>query len=90
MTDYISGLQTLLNTSVALPEIFSAALSLLNLLEESLGRSKPELTSCKHNNTLCGDSTISKPYWTAFYRIKWALQYVSELGYLFLTSPVCI
>jgi hypothetical protein len=26
---------------VALPEIFSAALSLLNLLEEGLGRSKP-------------------------------------------------
>jgi hypothetical protein len=29
------------NTCVVLPEIFSAALSLLNLLEESLGRSKP-------------------------------------------------
>ncbi len=28
-------------TAVALPEYFSAALSLLNLLENSLGRSKP-------------------------------------------------
>jgi hypothetical protein len=26
---------------------------------------------------------ISNPYWTVFYRIKWALQDVSELGYLF-------
>ncbi len=50
----------------------------------------PRLDSCKHINTLCGDSTISKPYWTAFYRIKWALQDVSELGYLFSTSPLCI
>ncbi len=30
-------------TAVALPEYFSAALSLLNLLENSLGRSKPAI-----------------------------------------------
>ncbi len=40
------------NDHVAIPEYFSAALSLLNLLENNLGHSK--LDSCKHNNTLCG------------------------------------
>ncbi len=44
----------------------------------------PQLDSCKHNNTLCGNFYYIKPYWTAFCRIKWALQDVSELGYLFL------
>jgi hypothetical protein len=34
-------LQWFLNMSVSLPEYFSIALSLLNLLENSLGRSKP-------------------------------------------------
>jgi hypothetical protein len=54
--------------------------ALLNLLREGLGRSKPATNPWnEHNNTTVGISTISKPYWT-----------VRELGYLFLTSPVCI
>jgi hypothetical protein len=48
--------------TVALLEIFSAALSLLNLLEVVQAVVNPRQTSCKHINTLCGDSTISKPY----------------------------
>jgi hypothetical protein len=44
-------------------------------LREGLGRSKPAINPWnKHNNTTVGISTISKPYWTVFYRIKWALQ----------------
>ncbi len=44
-------------------------------LRESLGRSKPATNPWnKHNNTTVRISTISKPYWTVFYRIKWALQ----------------
>ncbi len=55
-------------------------------LREGLGRSNPATNRWnKHNNTTVGISTVSKPYWTVFYRIKWALQGVSELGYLFLT-----
>ncbi len=43
-------------------------------LREGLGRSKPATNPWnKHNNTTVGISTISKPYWTVFYRIKWAL-----------------
>jgi hypothetical protein len=42
---------------------------------EGLGRSKPATKPWnKHNNTAVGISTISKPYWTVFYWIKWALQ----------------
>jgi hypothetical protein len=42
---------------------------------EGLGCSKPATnTQNKHINTTVGISTISKPYWTVFYRIKWALQ----------------
>jgi hypothetical protein len=68
---------------VSLPEYFSAALSLLNLLENSLGRSKPATRLMQaHQHTVWNISTISKPYW--------ALQDVSELGYLFLDSLVCI
>jgi hypothetical protein len=45
----------------------------------------PQLDSCKHNNTLCGifllySSLTEQPS----IEIKWALQDVSELGYLFL------
>ncbi len=44
-------------------------------LREGLGRSKPATNPWnKHNNTTVGISTISKPYWTVFYRINWALQ----------------
>ncbi len=44
-------------------------------LREGLGSSKPTTSPWnKHNNTTVGISTISKPYWTVFYRIKWALQ----------------
>ncbi len=38
------------------------------------------------NSMYVGISTISKPYWTVFYRIKWALKDMSELGDLFLTK----
>ena len=38
----------------------------------------------KYNNTTVGISTISKPYWTAFYRNKMSTINVSDLGYLFL------
>ena len=73
----------LLSLSVSLPEYFSAALSLLNLLENSLGRSKPATRFTQaHQYTVWNLSTISKPYW--------ALQDVSELGYLFHDSPVYI
>jgi hypothetical protein len=44
------------------PRNFSATLSLLVLLEVVWAVVNPQQTSCKHNNTLCGDSTISKPY----------------------------
>jgi len=44
-------------------------------LREGLGRSKPATNPWnKHNNTTVEISTISKPYWTVFYRIKWTLQ----------------
>ncbi len=44
-------------------------------LREGLGRSKPATNPWnKHNNTTMGTSSLSKPYWTVFYRIKWALQ----------------
>ncbi len=44
-------------------------------LREGLGSSKPATNPWnKHNNTTVGISTISKPYWTVFYRTKWALQ----------------
>jgi hypothetical protein len=51
----------------------------------------PQLDSCKHNNTLCGifllySSLTEQPS----IEIKWTPQDVSELGYLFLDSPVCI
>jgi hypothetical protein len=43
--------------------------------KEGLGRSKPATNPLnKHNNTTVEISTIYKPYWTVFYRIKWALQ----------------
>ncbi len=50
--------------------------ALLNLLKRrSIGRSKPATNLWnKHKNTTVGLSTIFKPYWTVFYRIKWALQ----------------
>ncbi len=56
---------------------------------KSLGRSKPATNSqAQALATHCVEySTISKSYRTAFY---WALQDVSELGYLFHDSPVCI
>ncbi len=44
-------------------------------LREGLGHSKPATNPWnKQNKTTVGISTISKPYWTVFYRIKWALQ----------------
>jgi len=53
----------LLSLSVSLPEYFSAALSLLNLLENSLGRSKPATRLMQaHQHTVWNISTISKPY----------------------------
>ncbi len=36
----------------------------------------PRLDLCKHNNTLCGDSTISKPYWTAFNKMSTTCEWV--------------
>jgi hypothetical protein len=54
-------------------------------LRKGLGRRKPSINPWnKHKHV--GISTVSKPYWTVYYRIKWALQDVSELGYLFLTK----
>jgi hypothetical protein len=52
---------------------------------KSLGRSKPATNSQAQalQHTVWNVSTISKPYWTAI-EINWALQDVSELGYLFL------
>jgi hypothetical protein len=48
---------------VALLEHFSAALSLLNLLENSLGRSKPASRLMQaHQHTVWNISTIYKPY----------------------------
>jgi hypothetical protein len=47
--------------TVSLSKIFSAALSLLTL-EVVYAVVNPRQTSCKHIKTLCGDSTISKPY----------------------------
>jgi hypothetical protein len=91
-----SHLYHILNTSwliiVALPEwnTFPLLLACSTYWLKVWAIVNPRLDSCKHINTLCGDSTISTPYWPVFYRIKWALQDVSELGYLFLTSPVCI
>ncbi len=67
--------------SVALKETFR----FLELCSTCWRKVNPQLTISKHINTLRGISTISKPYWTVFYRIKWALQDVSELGYLVLT-----
>ncbi len=56
-------------------------------LRKDLGCRNPQPTlETNTNSTYVGISTISKPYWTVFYRIKWALQDVSELGYLFLTN----
>jgi hypothetical protein len=44
-------------------------------LREGLCRSKPATNPWnKHNNTTVAISTISKPYWTVFCRIKWAVQ----------------
>ncbi len=57
--------------TVALPKCFSAALSLLNLLENSLGRSKPATRLMEaQQHTVWNISTIFKPYWAAFYRNK--------------------
>ncbi len=57
--------------TVALPEYFSAALSLLNLLENNLGRSKLATRLMQaQQHTVWNISTIFKPYWTAFYRTK--------------------
>ena len=59
--------------------------ALLNLLKRRSRPSKPATNpQCKHINTTVGISTISKPYWTVFYRIKMSTTNVSELGYLFL------
>jgi hypothetical protein len=71
--------------SVALPEYFSAALGLLNLLENSLGHSKPatRLMQAQLHTVwkfLLYTSLTEQPS----IEIKWALQDVSELGYLFL------
>ncbi len=73
---------------VALPEYFPLLWACSTYWRKVWAVVNTRLDSCKHINTLCGDSTISKPYWTAFCRIKWALQDVSELGFLFLTNPV--
>ncbi len=64
---------SVLYVAVVLPEYFSAALSLLNLLENSLGHSKPTTRLMQaQQHTVWNISTISlsKPYWTAFYRNK--------------------
>ncbi len=58
-------------TLVVLLEYFSAALSLFNLLKNSLGRSKPATRLMQaHQHTVWNISTISKPYWAAFHRNK--------------------
>jgi hypothetical protein len=50
-------------TLVVLLEYFSAALSLFNLLKNSLGRSKPATRLMQaHQHTVWNISTISKPY----------------------------
>ena len=64
----------------------AADFSLLNLPKgKSLGRSKPATNSYAQalQHTMRKTSTISKSYWTAFYRNKMSTINVSELGYLF-------
>ena len=64
----------------------AADFSLLNLPKgKSLGRSKPATSSYAQalQHTMRKISTISKSYWTAFYRNKMSTINVSELGYLF-------
>ena len=64
----------------------AADFALLNLPKgKSLGRSKPATSSYAQalQHTMQKTSTISKPYWTAFYRNKMSTINVSELGYLF-------
>ncbi len=50
-----------------------------------LGRSKPATSSYAQalQHTMRKISTISKSYWTAFYRNKMSTINVSDLGYLF-------
>ncbi len=59
-------------------------------LREGLGHSKPATNPWnKHNNTTVGISTISNPYWTVFYRIKWALQVWVSYAIYSWRCPVC-
>ena len=53
------------------PGILFRCFELVSLLENSLARSKPatRLTQA-HQHTVWNISTISKPYWAAFYRYK--------------------
>ncbi len=75
------------DVTVALPEYFTVALSLLNLLENTVVWAvlNPQLDSCKPINTLCGIFLIY-PSLTELPSLetKRALQDVSELGYLLL------
>ncbi len=59
----------------------AADFALLNLPKgKSLGRSKPATSSYAQalQHTMRKTSTISKPYWTAFYRNKMSTINVSE------------
>ncbi len=80
--------QELTTTRLCHSQNFLLTRALVNLLRKGLGRSKPATLPCnKHKqHNLWGFYYIQAP-WTAFCRIKWALQ-AWELGYLFLTSPV--